>query len=249
MEEVSTRDALRAKNLFALGLLSWLYDRPTAVTETWIETKFASRKAVARGQPRGLPRRLVLRRDDRADRHADPRARRPRHGARHLPHRQRHHGDRARAGRRERAQRPSARLRLISDHSRLGAPARARAPPQGRCAHDPGRGRDRGGRDGARRRLRGRARRHGDERARDGPQGRDGRPGGDARAADADHRRPARRSLDRDAHQDRAVGPADGALRAPRRVAAADRLRVHAGAMLPRRRSRPCASRCATARP
>jgi 2-oxoglutarate ferredoxin oxidoreductase subunit alpha len=45
MEEVSTRDALRAKNLFALGLLSWLYDRPTAVTEAWIEKRFASRKA------------------------------------------------------------------------------------------------------------------------------------------------------------------------------------------------------------
>jgi 2-oxoglutarate ferredoxin oxidoreductase subunit alpha len=45
MEEVSTRDALRAKNLFALGLVSWLYDRPTAVTEAWIEKRFASRKA------------------------------------------------------------------------------------------------------------------------------------------------------------------------------------------------------------
>jgi 2-oxoglutarate ferredoxin oxidoreductase subunit alpha len=45
MEDVSTRDALRAKNLFALGLLSWLYDRPTDVTETWIEKKFAGRKA------------------------------------------------------------------------------------------------------------------------------------------------------------------------------------------------------------
>src|ERR1700722_8051827 len=45
MEEVSSRDALRAKNLFALGLLSWLYDRPTAVTETWMEKKFATRKA------------------------------------------------------------------------------------------------------------------------------------------------------------------------------------------------------------
>src|ERR1700733_11554822 len=40
MEDVSSRDALRAKNIFALGLLSWLYDRPTAVTETWIEAKF-----------------------------------------------------------------------------------------------------------------------------------------------------------------------------------------------------------------
>jgi 2-oxoglutarate ferredoxin oxidoreductase subunit alpha len=45
MEEVSSRDALRAKNLFALGLLSWLYDRPTEVTETWIEQKFARNRA------------------------------------------------------------------------------------------------------------------------------------------------------------------------------------------------------------
>jgi 2-oxoglutarate ferredoxin oxidoreductase subunit alpha len=41
LEDVSSRDALRAKNIFALGLLSWLYDRPTAVTESWIEEKFA----------------------------------------------------------------------------------------------------------------------------------------------------------------------------------------------------------------
>ena len=45
MEGVSTRDALRAKNLFALGLLSWLYDRPVEITERWIESKFAGRKA------------------------------------------------------------------------------------------------------------------------------------------------------------------------------------------------------------
>jgi 2-oxoglutarate/2-oxoacid ferredoxin oxidoreductase subunit alpha len=45
MEGVSSRDALRAKNLFALGLLSWLYDRPTDVTEAWMEKKFAGRKA------------------------------------------------------------------------------------------------------------------------------------------------------------------------------------------------------------
>ncbi|HEY7965405.1 MAG TPA: 2-oxoacid:acceptor oxidoreductase subunit alpha [Solirubrobacteraceae bacterium] len=45
MDEVTTRDALRAKNLFALGLVSWLYDRPTAVTETWLEKKFAGRTA------------------------------------------------------------------------------------------------------------------------------------------------------------------------------------------------------------
>ena len=45
MADVSTRDALRAKNLFALGLLCWLYDRPPAVTEDWLEKKFAGHKA------------------------------------------------------------------------------------------------------------------------------------------------------------------------------------------------------------
>jgi 2-oxoglutarate ferredoxin oxidoreductase subunit alpha len=41
IEDASTRDAGRAKNLFALGVLSWLYGRPTDVTERWIETKFS----------------------------------------------------------------------------------------------------------------------------------------------------------------------------------------------------------------
>jgi 2-oxoglutarate ferredoxin oxidoreductase subunit alpha len=47
MEGVGTRDASRAKNLFALGLLSWLYDRPIEVTERWIAAKFGARPAVA----------------------------------------------------------------------------------------------------------------------------------------------------------------------------------------------------------
>jgi 2-oxoglutarate ferredoxin oxidoreductase subunit alpha len=45
MEGVGTRDAQRAKNLFALGLLSWLYDRPTDISEAWIEKKFAGNPA------------------------------------------------------------------------------------------------------------------------------------------------------------------------------------------------------------
>ena len=47
IEGVSTRDSSRAKNLFALGVLSWLYGRPTDVTKTWIERKFARHPAVA----------------------------------------------------------------------------------------------------------------------------------------------------------------------------------------------------------
>jgi 2-oxoglutarate/2-oxoacid ferredoxin oxidoreductase subunit alpha len=43
MEHVSTRDAGRAKNLFALGVVSWLYDRPTEPTERWIRAKFVDK--------------------------------------------------------------------------------------------------------------------------------------------------------------------------------------------------------------
>ncbi len=45
IEEASTRDAGRAKNLFALGVLSWLYGRPTDVTERWMEKKFGRNPA------------------------------------------------------------------------------------------------------------------------------------------------------------------------------------------------------------
>ena len=43
----STRDAGRAKNLFALGVLSWLYDRPTAPTEDWIRAQVREQAGAA----------------------------------------------------------------------------------------------------------------------------------------------------------------------------------------------------------
>src|SRR2546421_618582 len=46
VEGASTRDAQRAKNLFALGVLSWLYGRPAEVTHRWIEQKFSGKPAV-----------------------------------------------------------------------------------------------------------------------------------------------------------------------------------------------------------
>ena len=42
-----SRDAERSKNLFALGLLSWMYTRPTDVTLKWIEQKFKGKPMVA----------------------------------------------------------------------------------------------------------------------------------------------------------------------------------------------------------
>ncbi|MHB8339942.1 MAG: 2-oxoacid:acceptor oxidoreductase subunit alpha [Mycobacteriales bacterium] len=44
---VSKKDAERAKNMFALGLMSWLYHRPVERTERFLTQKFASRPELA----------------------------------------------------------------------------------------------------------------------------------------------------------------------------------------------------------
>ena len=46
IEGLKTRDAERSKNFFALGLLSWLYQRPVDTTIEWIEAKFAGKPTV-----------------------------------------------------------------------------------------------------------------------------------------------------------------------------------------------------------
>jgi 2-oxoglutarate/2-oxoacid ferredoxin oxidoreductase subunit alpha len=46
IEGITPRDAARSKNLFALGLISWMYGRPTDVSVEWIEQKFAGKPAI-----------------------------------------------------------------------------------------------------------------------------------------------------------------------------------------------------------
>jgi 2-oxoglutarate ferredoxin oxidoreductase subunit alpha len=46
IEGVSSRDASRSKNLFALGLVSWMYGRPTEPTVEWVNKKFADDEPV-----------------------------------------------------------------------------------------------------------------------------------------------------------------------------------------------------------
>jgi 2-oxoglutarate ferredoxin oxidoreductase subunit alpha len=46
IDEITARDAARSKNLFALGLVSWMYGRPTEPTVAWIEKKFADTPGV-----------------------------------------------------------------------------------------------------------------------------------------------------------------------------------------------------------
>ena len=43
---VKPRDAERSKNFFALGLISWLYTRPTEATASWIQQKYSDRPLV-----------------------------------------------------------------------------------------------------------------------------------------------------------------------------------------------------------
>ncbi len=46
IDGITSRDAARSKNLFALGLVSWMYSRPTDVTVKWVEEKFAAKPKV-----------------------------------------------------------------------------------------------------------------------------------------------------------------------------------------------------------
>ncbi|AWK74689.1 2-oxoglutarate ferredoxin oxidoreductase subunit alpha [Rhodococcus oxybenzonivorans] len=46
---LSRKDGERAKNMFALGLLSWMYNRPTRSIEQFLRTKFAAKPQIAEG--------------------------------------------------------------------------------------------------------------------------------------------------------------------------------------------------------
>src|SRR5919108_4677386 len=46
IEGIMPKDAQRTKNVFALGLLSWMYGRPVEVSIDWIEKKFAGKPGI-----------------------------------------------------------------------------------------------------------------------------------------------------------------------------------------------------------
>jgi 2-oxoglutarate/2-oxoacid ferredoxin oxidoreductase subunit alpha len=47
--DISKKEAERAKNMFALGLVSWMYGRPTEVTISWLEKKFKNKPEILQG--------------------------------------------------------------------------------------------------------------------------------------------------------------------------------------------------------
>ena len=52
--KLSTRDADRCRNFFALGLVCWMYERPTEPTLKWVKDKFAKNAAVVAANSKSL---------------------------------------------------------------------------------------------------------------------------------------------------------------------------------------------------
>ncbi|HMB18214.1 MAG TPA: 2-oxoacid:acceptor oxidoreductase family protein, partial [Gaiellaceae bacterium] len=52
--DLTKREAERSKNMFALGLMSWLYGRDTAPTIEYLRAKFATRPAIAESNVKAL---------------------------------------------------------------------------------------------------------------------------------------------------------------------------------------------------
>ncbi len=51
---LSTKEVARAKNMFALGLMLWMYNRPTEPTLRFLRAKFSSKPQIAEGNERAL---------------------------------------------------------------------------------------------------------------------------------------------------------------------------------------------------
>src|SRR4029077_1610905 len=54
IDGITSREAERSKNFFALGLMSWLYGRPVETTLTYIDEKFGSRAELAEANSRAF---------------------------------------------------------------------------------------------------------------------------------------------------------------------------------------------------
>ena len=54
IEGLTQKDMLRSKNMFALGLLSWMFSRPTEGSEAWIAQKFGRQPEVAEANLRAF---------------------------------------------------------------------------------------------------------------------------------------------------------------------------------------------------
>ena len=222
---VKPRDAERSKNFFALGLITWMYTRPVDPTVEWIEQRFSSRPQVRDANLAAFKAGLHFAETAELFEHAyeiQP--------ARLEPGQYRNiTGNIATAygliAGAQQAKLPilyasypitpaSDILHELSKHKNFGVRTLQAEDEIAAAAAAIGGG------------VRRASRHHRHERPGRRPQVGGHRPGDQPRAAAGDRRRAARRTVDRAAHQDRAVRPDARDVRPPRRVAAADRRRV-----------------------
>ena len=237
----SKKDGQRAKNMFALGLLSWMYGRELEHSEAFIREKFARKPDIAEANVLAL--KAGWNYGETTEAFASTYEVSPAK-LKSGEYRQISGNTALAYGLITAGQLAgdSARARQLPDHPGVGHPSRAVQAQELQCPHVPGRGRDRWHRRSHRRLLRRCARRHHHLRPRHLAEVRGDRSGRDDRAAADRRRRAARRAVDRPAHQDRAGRPAAGAVRPQRRVAGrGDRAAVAVGLL--RRRRRGCAHR------
>ena len=125
---LTAKEIDRSKNMFALGLMFWMYSRPLDADHQVHRRAFSAGRnpKVAEANLSDPQGRLQLRRDDRDLRPALPRAEGEAE-ARPLPQHHRQRGDGAGLPRRQQARRPAAVLRQLPDHARQRRPARALA--------------------------------------------------------------------------------------------------------------------------
>ena len=154
---LSRKDASRAKNMFALGLLSWMYGRPTESTISFLERRFAKAPDIRDANVTAFNAGWYFGETTEAfvvqyEIKPAPMVRR------HLPQHHRQPGAGLRPDRRLHPVRAAAVPRVLPDHPGLRHPARAQQAQAVRRHDVPGRGRDRRHRRRPRRGVRRRAR-------------------------------------------------------------------------------------------
>lgn len=137
---LSKKDAERSKNMFALGLLSWMYHRPHEGTERFLREKFARRPDLAEANILAFKAGHAY--GETTGRSPSPTSEARAAAHRHLPPDHRQHRAVLRAGRRRSGHRAAGVPRLVPDHAGVGHPARAEQAQGLRRHHVPGRGRD-----------------------------------------------------------------------------------------------------------
>ena len=123
---IGKKEAERAKNMFALGLVSWMFGRPTETTLNWLERKFGGKQEIFDANVAAFKAGYNFGETTELFAHSYQVKAAPAESG-HVPQHRRRDRPRVGADRRVRAKRAASVLRELPDHAGLRAPARALA--------------------------------------------------------------------------------------------------------------------------